>query len=252
METINGEWYMKGCAQDDPGRLRSVEEAAAEIRRMGFLPLFSNGIPGFSVEERSCAADWWSDDPARDPWCWRQILASRPDILYGKFFERRAGFVSAEWFPAFANLRRSGYDFDTLIDEGLAPHRERKLMEPFLTDGLPNDAALHSFQLKAAAGFGKGGEKNFEGILTDLEMRTYLMIGDFRQRRNKLGRPYGWHIAVIMTPESKLGYAALSEAYRESPERSRARIVAKLRAELPEAEESGLLRWLGRPGPERN
>ena len=245
METINGEWYMKGCARDDPNRLHTVEEAAALIRRLGFLPLFSNEVPGFSVEERSFAADWWTDDPARDPWAWRQILSRRPDVLYGKFFERRAGFISAEWFPVFANLRRNGYDFDARIDEGLAPHRAKKLMEPFLTDGLPNDTALHSFALKALAGFGKGGEKNFEGVLTELEMQSYLIIGDFRQRLNKQGRPYGWHIAVIQTPEAKLGYAALSAAYREAPERSRGRILAQLRGAFPEAEEEKLLRLIG-------
>lgn len=244
METINGEWYLKGCARDDPARLRSAEDAAALIQRLGFLPLFSNEVHGFSVEEHSLAADWWTDDPARDPWAWRQILARRPDVIYGKFFDRRAGFVSASWFPCFANYRRNGYDFDSLIDEGLAPHRAQKLMQPFLTDGAPNDAALHSFALKALAGFGKGGEKNFEGVLTDLEMQSYLIIGDFRQRVNKRGEAYGWHIAVIETPEAKLGYETIAAAYRESPRSSLERIAAHLRSAFPQAEEAKLLRCL--------
>ena len=233
METINGEWYMKGCGAEDPLRLKNVEAAAALVRELGFLPLFANELPGFSLEERTLAKDWWTDDPSRDPWAWRQILARQPDILYGKFFDRRAGFVSAEWFPAFANLRRNGYDFDALADEGLARHRAQKLMGPFLTDGLPNETELFSFALKAGAGFGKGGEKNFEGVLTDLEMQTYLCIGDFRQRRNQKGQPYGWHIAVITTPERKLGYAQVTEAYRESPQASRERVLAHLRRFFP-------------------
>ena len=246
METINGEWYMKGCAAHDPKRLRTVEAAAALIREMGFLPLFSNDIPGFSVEERTWAGDWWTDDPARDPWAWRQILSRQPDLVYGKFFDRRAGFISAEWFPVFANYRRNGYDFDTLIDEGLAPHRAQKLMQPFLTDGMPNDASLHSFRLKELAGFGKGGEKNFEGVLTDLEMQSYLCIADFRQRLNKAGNPYGWHIAVIETPERKLGYEAFSAAYRETPEASWAAVKARIRSFFPDAAEAQLQKWLGR------
>ena len=245
METINGEWYMKGCAADDPKRLRTVEDAAALIRELGFLPLFSNEIPGFSVEERTLAADWWRDDPDRDPWAWRQSLARRPDIVYGKFFDRRAGFISAECFPAFANCRRNGYDFDTLIDEGLAPHRAQKLMQPFLTDGLPNDASFYSFELKSIAGFGKGGEKNFEGVLTDLQMQSYLCIADFRQRLNRAGQPYGWHIALIEAPETKLGYEALSAAYRERPEASKAAITARIRSFFPEATEAQLQKWIG-------
>lgn len=245
METVNGEWYMKGCAADDPNRLRTAADAAALVRKIGFLPLFSNEIPGFSIEERTLSENWWKDDAARDPWAWRQILARQPDIIYGKLFDRRAGFISAEWFPVLANYRRNGYDFDTLIDEGLAPHRARKLMRLFLTDGLPNEASFFSFQLKAAAGFGKGGEKNFEGVLTDLQMQTYLCIADFRQRLNKAGRPYGWNIAVIEAPERKLGYASFSAAYREDPERSWMRICEQIRRFFPDAAEAQLQKWLG-------
>ncbi|MFQ7451379.1 MAG: hypothetical protein ACLRNQ_07965 [Flavonifractor plautii] len=36
------------------------------------------------------------------------------------------------------------------------------------------------FELKRQAGFGKGGEKNFEGTVTDLQMGGYLLIRDFR------------------------------------------------------------------------
>ena len=245
METINGQWYMKGCAAEDLNRLHTVEDAADLIRRIGFLPLFSNGIPGFSVEERTLASDWWTDDPARDPWAWRQILARRPDVLYGKFFDRRAGFVSAECFPMFVNYRRNGYDFDTLLDEGLAPHRARKLMRLFLTDGTPNSAALFSHLLKAQAGFGPGGERNYEGVLTDLQMQTFLVIGDFRQRLNKRGQPYGWHLAVIQTPESKLGYEAVTAAYSEPPQRSWTAIQSRVKRFFPDAAEAELQKWLG-------
>jgi len=52
------------------------------------------------------------------------------------------------------------------------------------------------------AGFGKGGEKNFEGTVTGLQMGGYLPIRDFRQRLNKKGQPCGWPISVYATPES--------------------------------------------------
>lgn len=240
METINGEWYMKGCGPEDPARLRRVEDAAALVRELGFLPLFANEVPGFSLEERTLAGDWWTGDPGRDPWEWRQQLSRMPGVFYGKVFARRAGFVSAAWFPAFANWRRNGYDFDTLRDEGLAPHRAKKLMEPFLTEGMPNDTALLSCVLKERAGFGKGGEKNYEGVLTELQMQSYLMIGDFRQRLNRRGEPYGWHLALIQTPERKLGYEAVSAAYAEAPEASLERIVSHLRDRLPAAGEEAL------------
>ena len=245
METINGEWIMKGCAPDDPRRLRTAADAARLIREIGILPLFSNEIAGFSVEERTTAGSWWDGDEASDPWEWRQALSREEDILYGKFYDRKACFVSAEWFPVLANWRRRGYDFDALFDEGRAPFRARKLMEPFLTEGMPNDAALLSSVLKEQAGFGKGGEKNFEGVLTDLQMQTYLIVGDFRQRLNKLGKPYGWHLSVVQTPEARLGYDAFAAAYRETPADAGRRLEKQLRRFFPGVTDAQLRTVLG-------
>ena len=42
METINGEWYMLGCDADDPLCLRTADDLAKLIKKVGFLPLFSN------------------------------------------------------------------------------------------------------------------------------------------------------------------------------------------------------------------
>ncbi|MBR2854731.1 MAG: hypothetical protein IKE81_10435, partial [Clostridia bacterium] len=90
----------------------------ARIHEVGFLPLFATEIPGFSVEEHTYAFDWWSDDPDRDPWAWRMEIASRDDIAYGKFFDRKAGFISMPWFPIFANYRRDGYDYEGMYEDG--------------------------------------------------------------------------------------------------------------------------------------
>ena len=119
MDTVNGEWIMKGCRRTDRDCLHSPEDLLELVQEIGFMPLFSNEIPGFSVEEHTPAADWWTDDPASDPWAWRQVLASNEFIAYGKFFDRKAGFVSKDWFPDFANYRRDGYDYEGLYEDGL-------------------------------------------------------------------------------------------------------------------------------------
>ena len=64
MSVENGEWIMHGVDRDDPSCLHSALELEAFIEQTGFLPLFGNRIPGFSVEERTVAADWWTDHPA--------------------------------------------------------------------------------------------------------------------------------------------------------------------------------------------
>jgi len=71
--------------------------------------LFKNDIDGFSLEERTVPEYRWSDNPEIDPWMWRAIIARRHDIVYGKFFDKKAGFISKKWLPVFANYRRDGY-----------------------------------------------------------------------------------------------------------------------------------------------
>ena len=106
-----------------------------------------------------------------------------------------------------------------------------------------------SNDLKERAGFGRGGEKNFPGILTDLQMQTYLIMCDFRQRQNRRGEGYGWHIAVLSAPETKWGYEFISAGYSEKPEASRARIVRQISAHFPHADQAQLQKILGRRGP---
>lgn len=125
--------------------------------------------------------------------------------------ERRC--ISRDWFPYSANYRRDGYDFDALWDDEKASMRQKKIMA--LLAGENKDTELHSFEVKQNAGFGKGGEKNFEGTVADLEMRMYLCISDFRQRKNKRGENYGWSIAVYSTPEHLWGYDYVTSAYSD-------------------------------------
>ena len=102
-----------------------------------------------------------------------------------------------------------------------------------------------SFALKQRAGFGKGGEKNFEGTVTDLQMGGYLLIRDFRQRINKRGIPYGWPISVYTTPEALLGYDHVSSAYAAAPKMSKALIYQQIRKNFPEAAQKELYAVLG-------
>ena len=235
---------MKGCSEDDPCCLHSAEEAKVLILETGFLPLFECGAAGFSIEERAPAGHWWTGNPARDPWEWRMILARDPEIAYGKFFEKKAGFISREWFPEFANCRRNGYDFDALWEDALASRRMKRIMDVFGTEETGAGTEILSNELKEMAGFGKGGEKNFEGVLADLQMHTYLIMSDFRQKLNRKGQPYGWHIALFEPPEARWGYAHVTSAYRRDPDESFAAILEQAARHFPEADTARLLQAL--------
>ncbi|MCM1387888.1 MAG: hypothetical protein NC231_11200 [Bacillus sp. (in: Bacteria)] len=242
MANESGTWIIYGVTGDDPACIHTVEEAITYINEVGFLPLFKNDIPGFSLEERTVPEYWWSGDTARDPWEWREIIAGSGQIVYGKFFDKKAGFISKEWLPYFANYRRDGYDFDALWDDEKASMRQKKIMDLFAEENA--DAELYSFEVKKNAGFGKEGEKNFEGTVTDLEMKLYLCARDFRQRKNKKGESYGWSIAVYSTPEHIWGYDYVTSAYQETPPESWERIVCHMKEKYPAATEAQIRRVL--------
>lgn len=241
MAVENGEWVMRGLDWDDPLRIRTWRELVNWINEVGFLPLFANEVPGFSAEEHTSPKFWWSGNREEDPWEWREIIAATGEVAYGKFFNKKAGFISKEWFPYFANYRRSGYDFDSRWEDELASRRAKKVMDPFLEQD-----ELFSFELKELAGFGKGGEKNFEGVVTELQMQTYLTVKDFRQKVNKQGKPYGWSVSVYTTPEKLWDYETVSAAYNEAPEVSRERIVARVQQLFPNATEKQIAAVIGK------
>lgn len=218
-----GEWIICGVNWDDPECIHTVDEAIKYINEIGFLPLFKNDIPGFSLEERTVADFWWTGNIENDPWEWREIIARSGEIAYGKFFDKKAGFISKEWLPYFVNYRRDGYDFDSLYDDEKASIKQKKIMDLFLSEGSENE--YYSNELKQKAGFGKDGDKGLEGIVTGLQMQIYICCKDFRQRNNKKGEAYGWPIAVYSTPENIFGRELVTSAYTETAVESGKRIA---------------------------
>ena len=254
MSEENGNWTMCGLEWDNPYRIRTWQELVNWINEIGFLPLFTNEVKGFSVEEHTSPAQWWTGNRQEDPWEWREIIAAGGQVAYGKFFGNKAGFISQEWLPYFANYRRNGYDFDARYQDGLASRREKKIMDFFIGededgDALYKDERILSTDLKKAAGFGKGGEKNYSGVITGLQMQTYLVIGDFTRRKNKRGEEYGMAVSILLPPESIWGYDKVTSAYSEKPKKSWDRIFRHVKEMYPGADEKDIIRLIGKaPG----
>lgn len=219
-------------------QIDSVKALEKLIREWGFLPFFQNEIPGFSIEEHTPRELWFSDT-ADGPWEWKGPAAGNGQCAYGKFFQKRAGFVSLEWFPDFANYRRDGYDFDARFEDGLAPLKDKQVYDAILENG-----CLLTDRLKSLCNYRKGGNKGFETVITRLQMQTYVDIADFRYRHTKEGKQYGWGVALYSTPEQSLG-EAVAGAYDRPPEESKERIFRHLKKLLPGAGEKALWNLIG-------
>ena len=247
MSVENGEWIMRGLDWDNPYRIRTWQELVNWINEIGFLPLFGNGVEGFSVEEHTSPRFWWSGDRREDPWEWREIMAGSGQVAYGKFFDKKAGFISLDWLPFFVNCRRAGYDFDARWEDGLADRREKKIMgEDPDGDIVYKEKKILSTDLKKAAGFGKSGEKNYPGVITNLQMQTYLVISEFARRKNKRGAEYGMSVSIMLPPEAVWGRDQVTAAYSESPVRSWQRIYDHVKEMYPNAADREILRLVGK------
>ena len=179
-------WVMHGLNADDPNCIKSVEQLQAFIEEIGFLPLFRNEIPGFSVEEHTAADSWWSEDPESDPWEWRKIIAGNGRIAYGKFFDKKAGFISGEWLPVFANYRRDGYDFDARWDDELASIRSKKIMDLFAEENA--DRELYSFEMKKMADLAAAAKRTSRAKSQGCRCRHICAYGIFEEERIKPAR----------------------------------------------------------------
>ena len=205
----------------------------------------------FRQKEHVSANYWWTGDKEQDPWKWREIIVASHKVAYGKFFGGKAGFISKTWLPYFANYRRNGYDFDSRYEDGLATYREKVIMDYYIGEDGEGDMlwkqdAILSTELKKMAGFGKGGLKNYPGIITGLQMQLYLVITDFQRRKNKKGAEYGMSVSVMFPPEMIWGYDLVTSAYSEEPVESWQRIVDHVKKLYPDSTESALNGLIGK------
>ncbi|MBE5792334.1 MAG: hypothetical protein E7322_09300 [Clostridiales bacterium] len=215
-------------------QLKNADDMTALVNEIGFLPLFDVGVNGFSVEEMT-RGQWWTGR-ADDPWHWREIAATQGEIIYGKIFNGRAGFVSRKWFPKFANYRRDGYDFDSRWEEGLEPPRNQAIMECVF-----HNPVIMTSDIKKQV-----GKTGFEGALTDLQMKTYLIIRGFDRKKNRFQEPYGWSIGVMDTPENAFGGDWATSAYQENPEKSYKDMIDQIESCLPGIDREALQRIMRR------
>jgi len=222
---------------NDAFLIAGPQDLADAIRRFGFVPFFRNRIPGFSLEEHIAPGLWFTDEPG--PWEWKGPVIRETGCAYGKFFHGKAVYVSRELFPDFANLRRDGYDFDARCDEGLTPLRERQLFE-----AADASAPVLSYELKRLAGYGRGGKKGFDAVVTRLQAQCYLLISDFIYQLDRNGRRYGWGVAEYSTPEKRFGADFTDRVYAREPKASLELLLERLKRCLPAADEAVLRRLL--------
>ncbi|MBQ9680177.1 MAG: hypothetical protein IJV48_05805 [Ruminococcus sp.] len=220
--------------------IHSKAELIKAIDTFGFLPFFENSVAGFSIEEHIDPDCWYDNETGSWPvWEWKGPVIRETGCAYGKFFEKKACYISPEWFPDFANYRRDGYDFDARYDDGLAPLKDKQLY-----DLIEANAPILSKELKKIGDYRKGGVKGFDTIITRLQSQGYVIISDFVYMKDRFGEPYGWGVAEYATPESFMGKAFSDAVYQRTPQESYERLLNHFKELFPDEEERVLKKFL--------
>ncbi len=220
--------------------INSMADLMDAVNELGFLPFFENSIEGFSIEEHIARDCWYSGESGDWPaWEWKGPVIRETGCAYGKFFEKKACYISPAWFPDFANYRRDGYDFDARYDDGLAPLKDKQLYE--LIDA---NAPVLSKELKALGNYRKDGVKGFDTMITRLQSQCYVLISDFVYMTDKRGRRYGWGVAEYATPERFMGDRFTDNVYRRTPAESYERIFDHFVKLFPDTDEMTIRRFL--------
>ena len=126
------------------------------IQQIGFLPLLDSGIAGFSAEEivdEDCGYVALPEGGWEWPlWKWKGEIVTGMPCMYGKFFNKKAGFISKAWWPDFCNYRRSKY-----------PYPADGSIEEAILSMLHSTGSLITREFRSACGFnGKGMRSKFD------------------------------------------------------------------------------------------
>lgn len=208
----------------------------ALIQELGFLPLLDSGIAGYSAEELvsdDCRYVVFPDGGWDWPlWKWKGPIVTEGNCVYGKFFDKKAGFISKAWWPDFFNYRRSQH-----------PVPAESSIEETILLTLQEQGSMITRELRAACGFtGPKMRSKFDAYVTRLQMGCYIVTEDFVYPQDKHGREYGWGWSLLTTPEQLLGREAC--LCQRTPEESFQRIYNHFRKLLPEASERQMMKLI--------
>ena len=218
------------------GTIHNATQLVDLIQQVGFLPLLYSDIPGYSADEAvdpECRYVILDDGSWDWPlWNWKGPITTEGDCVYGKFFNKKAGFVSREWWPDLYNWRRHSH-----------PAPPAASIEETILMTLREHGSLITRELRAACGFsGTKMRSRFDGYVTRLQMACRIVTQDFVYPRDKHGHEYGWGWALLTTPEQLLGKEACQ--CDRTPQESLDRILAHLKGFLPHATDKQLLKLI--------
>ncbi len=218
--------------------IRTKKDLEDAVREFGFIPYFRNSLPGFSIEEHVAPKAWFYED-LEGVWEWKGPVIRETGCAYGKFFEKKAAFISREWFFDFANYRRDGYDYEGFFNDERGTYKDKALFDLIEAKG-----PILSKELKRLGNYKKGGNTGFDTSINRLQHQCFVVISDFKYMKDRYGKEYGWGVAEYATAERFMG-EELSGIYSTDPKDSYEKVLDHFRGMFPDIGEEAIKRFLG-------
>ena len=258
----------------DPGTYRPVnspESMIELIRKVGIIPFFRSGIPGWSIEDRTDPDFWFYSSDVLGPWDWKIDAVRQGDIAYGKFLAGKASFATVEWYRHLMNVRRADPKYRMALGERFQVRTKSekllKYLSPVALEAVRKNGSLETAELRRICGekvtdsqirslgakyrdvLRPAVKKNvMDSVMQFLDMGTWTVIGDFRRVYRGPNLEYtGWQRSSVTTPDNLFGSAGQSEgqpfwakiiesgdtAVNCTPQESRQILIDHLAAFLP-------------------
>lgn len=200
---------------------QSMEQTALKY---GVLPFFPNNIPGFSIEEMVIPGLLFGGNSGYEGcWEWKGPVIGEQTTAYGKFFRRKAGFVSLDLLPDFLNYRRNAYP---MADDSL----ERQIYDIIREREGATSAEMRELIFGSLPRAERPRRGVLEPALQRLQMGGWLLIADFEYKYTAKGERYGWGVALYSTPEIWLDFKM--QDLKRDPAESFERLVREVAGRL--------------------
>ncbi len=173
-------------------QLLKYEDFLYRVDELGFMA-FSNileGLPSLSAETPEQI--WHTGDPETDPWRWKDRAAEEKRLAFGCILGGNKGFVSARMYPVFLAACHPRQSMEERRYDGLVSQTAWELWKLF-----EDRKILDTGEIRRQMGVDrKKGAARVDTAIGELQQYFYITVAGSRQKTDKSGMPYGWHVNV--------------------------------------------------------
>jgi hypothetical protein len=172
--------------------LSKYEDFLDRVDELGFMS-FSNIMPGLpSLSRETPSGIWHTGDHETDPWRWKDRAAEDKKLAFGCILGGHKGFIAARMYPLFYKAFHPQEHMEERRAAGQLNQTVWQLWQLFETKTLMDTGDVRRY-LEVTK---KKGAGRVDAAITELQKTFNITVAGSRQKLDKFGQPYGWHINI--------------------------------------------------------